>query len=159
MPLDSFARSKRKPPQVQLVPPVKVLQNRHGNMPPLHVSIIRGVKNGSFVGSQFNIFYLVIARSEKFWRSSRGGNCVKMVPSILLGTKNNAPAIAKLQRLTGKRRQRIIHLFAAVPKLMGWNGSPFAPGVGVNGRGSLGIGQPDGPRMRTDRNERQMVFS
>src|SRR5882724_13487388 len=68
-----------------------------------------------------------------------------MVSSILLRAKNNSAAFSKLQRFTGKRRQRIIHLFAAVPQLMRF--------------GCRGIGQPDGPRLRPARNQWQMGLS
>src|SRR5580765_6191068 len=99
MPFDGFARSQGATLQVQCIRSSNVLQNGYGNMPALHVSIVRGVQDRILVCRQFHVFHVELSRREKSWRATARRDCIQMVSAVLLGAKNNAPAFGKLQRL------------------------------------------------------------
>src|SRR3954467_1443821 len=97
MPLDGFAGNQRPMLQIKCVSSVEVLQDRDRNMPVLRVSVVRCIQDFAPVRGQLHIFHLIIAGGKKSWRTASCRNRIKMVPPILLGAKNNASTIGKLQ--------------------------------------------------------------
>src|ERR1041385_3458059 len=122
-------------------------------MPPVYIVRIRRVEQRSLVWRQLYLFHIKISRRQQVsfppaaWEMDFlkiGIEDVKMVTSILLGAEDNPAVPGKLQRLSRKRRQRIIHLLSAMPQLFRIC--------------RLRVRQPARPGLRALWNQRQMVL-
>src|SRR6476646_11378207 len=91
---------------------IKPRQHDLENVSSLHIARVRCIEQRSMVWSELNVFHVEIAFSKQSCFAIVGIENVEMIASILLRAENNASAFGKLQRLSGKRRQRIIQLLA-----------------------------------------------
>ncbi len=112
-------------------------------MPPVHVILIGGVNHPRLIRAEHDVFHIKIAGCEQGRRAAGGSDRIQVIAPILLRGKNHAPIGGNVERAVfAVARQRILDLLSAAPQ------EPTCAGGG--------IGDPQRPRLRAYRNQRQL---